>query len=222
MTVIAEELSKDRGSKSGSRTGQGWCIPRTIDNFGGKLMSQQVWCWGRDVECEAGNLLMHFGFEQHRDTEDYERSTCYRLDQDDIHVCLWAWGMFFGSRDLGGLLLDRFDFCPTWAPIESLSLNLHWPDELPSFTRPKGKLQWLRARKLWKRALSWIADYEAWIDELVTPEYRQECVETWLRPHVKADEMVAAWRFLSRQLWADTRSVSKQLNQFKIRTTRPR
>ena len=41
-----------------------------------------------------------------------DRSTCYRLDQDQLHVSLWGFGMFFGRRELGGLYLDRFDFRP--------------------------------------------------------------------------------------------------------------
>ena len=39
---------------SGSRKDQGWCVPKPIQSFGGKLMTQQVWCWGRDVECDEG------------------------------------------------------------------------------------------------------------------------------------------------------------------------
>ena len=92
-------------------------------------MEQQVWCWGRDVECRDGNLLMKFGFERYRDNDSDFRSTCYRFDQDTLHVCLWGFGMFFGSRELGGLYLDRFDFRPAWAPVESLSLAIHWPEE---------------------------------------------------------------------------------------------
>ncbi len=114
-----------------TRAGQGWCMPRPVRRFGGRLMEQQVWCWGRDVEYPDGNLLMQYGFERHRDSDTADRSTCYRLDHDDLHICLWGFGMFFGSRELGGLYLDRFDFCPTWAPVESLSSQIHWPDELP-------------------------------------------------------------------------------------------
>lgn len=164
-------------------------------------MEQQVWCWGRDVEFADGNLLMRFGFERHRDRHTEDRSTCYRLDDDQLHVSLWGFGMFFGLRELGGLYLDRFEFCPKWAPVESLSLAIHWPDELPVFARPQGKPQWQRARELWKSSQLWIADYETWVRTNVGPAYRRECVKTWLRPFVRAEKMAAAWRFLSRQRW---------------------
>ncbi|MEM8678217.1 MAG: hypothetical protein AAGF97_02575 [Planctomycetota bacterium] len=178
-------------------------MPRTVRRFGGKLMEQQVWCWGRDVERPDGNLLMRFGFERHRDNDTDARSTCYRLDRDDVHLCLWGFGMFFGRRELGGLYLDRFDFCPRWAPIESLALAIHWPDELPPFARPRGAMQWQRAHELWRSSLRWIADYETWVRDHAGAAYRCECVATWLRPFVPAEKMATAWRFLSQQGWHD-------------------
>ena len=184
-----------------ARTGQGWCMPRSVRRFGGRLMEQQVWCWGRDVQHPDGNLLVGFGFERHRDRCTDDPSTCYRLDRDQLHVCLWDFGMFFGLRELGGLYLDRFDFCPEWAPVEALSLAIHWPDELPVFARPQGKSQWQRARQLWKSTLLWIANYESWVRSTLGLAYRRECVEMWLRPFVRAEKTVAAWRFLSRQRW---------------------
>ncbi len=200
-----------------ARAGQGWCMPRPVRRFGGKLMEQQVWCWGRDIEHPNGNLLMRFGFQQHRDCSPDDRSTCYRLDQNHLHVSLWGFGMFFGRRDLGGLYLDRFHFCPKWAPVESLSLAIHWPGELPVFARPQGRSQWQRARKLWKSLLLWMANYESWVRSTVGLTYRRECVEIWLRPFVRAEKMSAAWRFLSRQGWEhQNQSLSQTLKQYTI------
>lgn len=198
MTNVVPEK---KNLRKPARSGQGWCLPRPIRTFGGKLMEQQLWCWGRDIEYPDGNLLMRFGIERRRDPTPAKRSTCYRLDRDDLHVCLWGFGMFFGRRDLGGLYLDRFEFCPKWAPVESLSLSIHWPDELPVFARPRGRDQWQRARKLWKAMLIWIADYETSVRQGAGIEYRRECVEDWLRPIVSAQHIPAAWRFLSRRGW---------------------
>ncbi len=198
---MAESASARHHPPTPARTGQGWCMPQPIRRFGGRLMEQQVWCWGRDVEHPDGNLLVDFGFERHRERCTDDPSTCYRLDQDQLHVSLWGFGMFFGLRELGGLYLDRFDFCPEWAPVEALSLAIHWPDELPVFARPQGKSQWQRARQLWKSTLLWIANYESWVRSTVGLAYRRECVANWLRPFVRAEKTAAAWRFLSRQGW---------------------
>ncbi len=193
--------SSPANNHSPTRKGQGWCMPRTVRTFGAKLLAQQLWCWGRDIEYSNGNLLMRFGFERHRDRETEDRSTCYRLDRERLHVSLWGFGMFFGRRELGGLFLDRFGFCPDWAPIESLALAIHWPDELPVFARPHGQEQWRRARELWESMLLWIADYEKWVFDTAGIAYRRACVASWLRPFVRADRMSTAWRFLSRRGW---------------------
>ena len=176
-------------------------------------MEQQVWCWGRDIEHSGGNLLIDFGFQRHRDRGVNDRSTCYRLDGDRLHVSLWGFGMFFGNRKFGGLYLDRFDFCPRWAPVESLSLTIHWPEELPAFARTQGSLQWQYAHRLWKSSLHWSASYESWVRSTVGLGYRRECVAMWLRPFVRAEKMSAAWRFLSRQEWKQRDQPVTQLLQ---------
>lgn len=200
-----------------TRAGQGWCMPRPARRFGGRLMEQQVWCWGRDVVYPDGNLLMRFGFERHRDRSSADRSTCYRLDRDQLHVSLWGFGMFFGCRELGGLYLNRFEFCPNWAPVESLALGIHWPDELPIFARPRGALQWQRAHKLWKFSQLWIANYEAWVLATAGLDYRRDCVEDWLRPFVRAERTAPAWRFLSRRGWEHRdQPLTQSLKQYTI------
>ena len=176
-------------------------MPQTIRRVGEKLLAQQLWCWGRDIERADGNLLLHFGFQRHRDRETADRSTCYRLDLDDLHVALWGFGMFFGKRELGGLYLGRFGFCPEWAPIESLSSAIHWPDELPIFSRPFGVEQWRDARELWENMLLWIAQYEKWVLGNPGIHYRRRCVKSWLRPFVPADRVAQAWRFIGRRGW---------------------
>ena len=181
----------------------GWCMPAVACRFGQRLMSQQAWCWGRDIKFPQRNLLMRYGFQRHRDPLGRERATCYRLDRNDCHVALWGFGMFYGERRLGGLFLDRFDIRPAWAPVESLSLAIHWPSELPTFSRPRNGPEWCRARCLWQRALRWIARYEIWIRNEVGLAYRQDCVNTWLRPFVPAGKIIPAWRFLSRRPWEE-------------------
>lgn len=184
-----------------SRAGQGWGLPQPVVRFGQKLTEQQLWCWGRDIDFANGNLLVEYGFDQCRDTAQVDGSTCYRLDHDRFHVALWGFGAFFGSRDVGGLFFDRFEFRPKWAPIESLSHAIHWPADLPAFERPQGRLQWQWAHQLWKLATGWIATYETWVRRAVGLEYRRECVATWLRPFVRADKVSAAWRFLGQRGW---------------------
>ncbi|MFO0915800.1 MAG: hypothetical protein U0795_22765 [Pirellulales bacterium] len=183
---------------------QGWCLSRPVLRFGEQLMSQQEWCWGRDVKYPGGNLLMEYGFERHRDTSGKARSTCYRMQHDAGQIALWGFGMFFGHRKNGGVFLRRYDFRPLWGPIESLSLGIHWPQELPVFRRPSDRKQWCCAQAAWASALRWIAQYETWVHRVCGSDYRRECVAEWLRPFVTADKMAAAWKYLGRREWERT------------------
>ena len=209
MSAPAKTGRKARGG----RAGQGWCMPRLVQDFGLELLAQQLWCWGRDIVHPDGNLLVEFGFERHRYSGKSERTTCYRLDDGELHICLW--GMFFGRRELGGLYLGRLDFCPTWAPIESLSAAIHRIADLPSFVRPRGREQWQCARTLWTSQQKWIADYELWITDITGVEHREECVDSWMRPFVGAERMSPAWQFLSQRGWeGNGRSVMKSLKEY--------
>lgn len=190
-------------------------MPRTVCSFGVELTGQQLWCWGQDIEYPDGNLLMQFGFNQHRDQAKLKRSTYYQFDDEELHICMWGFGMFFWRRDLGGLFLGRLDFFPKWAPLESLPLGIHKFADLPSFGRPSGREQWLCARKLWQSLLQWIARYERWLLTTVGIQYRRECVESWLRPIVRADQMARAWQFLSRRQWERSKQpVSQALSRY--------
>ncbi|MCR9201384.1 MAG: hypothetical protein NXI04_22295 [Planctomycetaceae bacterium] len=193
--------SSGRKGPAGNRSGQGWCLPRTVQNFGLKLTAQQLWCWGQDIERRDGNLLMQYGMTQQRYAGRDERSTCYRLDDGQTVVCLWGFGLFFGQQDVGGLYLGRFDFCPQWTDTAALSQAVHRSADLPTLGRPRGRQQWESAHRLWRNLQLWIADYELWVRGEAGAVWRQACVKSWMRPFVRCGQMAAAWRFLARRGW---------------------
>lgn len=199
-----------------TRLGQGWCLPSTIRKFGSNLLAQQIWCWGQDIEHPDDNLLTQFGFQRHRDHEN-NRSSCYRLDQGSLHIALWGFGLFFGAKDQGGLYLGRFEFDPVWSPLEQIPGSIHWPDDLPEFCRPSGSDQWKNARQLLSSLSNWIADYEEWVAQTIDIDYRKRCVESWLRPFVKAEQMSQAWGFLGQRSWESSdEAIGHLLKSFTI------
>jgi hypothetical protein len=180
----------------------GWHLPAAVAKFGERLFDQQLWCWGRDIEQTAGNLLLDYGFRrQPPPPRDAERSTCYRFDAPSRHIALWGFGMFYGQRRYGGLYLGRALFRPAWSPVESLSSGIHWPDDLPFFGRPKAERTWIAAHRLFASLCQWIASYERWVRRRAGTAYRQSCVASWLRPWVRGECMATAWHALARRLW---------------------
>lgn len=182
---------------------RGWCFPRPVQRFADKLLTQQVWCWGRDIEYVGGNLLIRYGCVRHRPPRAARQSgsTCYRLDDGQRHLALWGFGLFYGERRLGGLYVNRFRFQPVWSAVESLSLGIHWSDDLPPFARPSGSGQWERAHRLCRNMMEWIAGYERWVRREAGLDYRNECIAEWLHPFVAADQVPAAWRVLGGRIW---------------------
>jgi len=186
---------------------RGWCFPSVIRSFGENLLGQQLWCWGRDIKHKEGNLLMRYGFQRHRQPsiDDREGSSCYRLDADSRHIALWGFGVFFGVRRLGGIFLSRFGFEPGWANVESISLGIRWPEELPVFGRPRQSGQWDRAHRLCREALRWISTYETWVQRTAGREFRERCVSEWMRPVVVAEKMASSWGLLRDRPWDEPR-----------------
>lgn len=183
---------------------RGWCYPRVIRRFGEALLGQQLWCWGRDIEHQPENLLLRYGFARHRDrVNQTARSTCYRLDDNDMHLALWGFGMFYGRRQLGGIFVSRFDFLPKWGRIESLALGIHFPDQLPPLGRPSTGDEWRNAHALYRKLMLWIAQYERWVIDQVGLVYRDQCVARWLNPFLDARQMSAAWTGLARRGWGN-------------------
>ena len=186
--------------RAGRLPRRGWCYPRPVRRFAERLFGQQLWCWGRDIQFPAGNLLIRYGFSRHRE-RGVDGSTCYRLDSGSRHIALWGFGIWYGRRELGGIYLDRFRFVPRWGNFESLALGIHWPKDLPPCGRPHGPRQWKCAHRLCREMLAWIASYERWVQREAGLDYRRQCVATWLRPLIAAQRMPAAWRLLQRRCW---------------------
>lgn len=179
----------------------GWCHPQPVRRFAERMLGQQLWCWGRDIKFEGGNLLMQYGFRRHRAGAGKAGSTCYRFDSDSRHICLWGFGIFFGLRESGGLYVSRFDYRPLWANLESLALGIHRAADLPPFSRPRNRGEWRRAHRVFRAMLAWIASYEGWVIREAGQVYRRQCVRDWLYPVVRGDRMPAAWRALRGRGW---------------------
>jgi len=189
-------------SPAESSVRQGWCYPPPVKRFATKLLDQQLWCWGRDISSPDGNLLIEQGFQRHRQPDAGAKGcTCYRLDDDARHVALWGFGIFYGERELGGLLIRRFGFTPEWLGVESLALGIHSAQALPPFSRPSGADEWRRAHRLCAHLVEWIAGYERAILDSQGPAYREACIRDWLRPFTLADRTAHAWQSLKSRRW---------------------
>ena len=103
-----------------------------------KLLSQQVWCWGRDIERIEGNWLMEIGFERTEPTFRCENcDSIYSLElSNGKRVILRAFGVFYGNDQKEGIYLPRYEFLPKYLRQFNI-INLPWEkNDLPELHFP--------------------------------------------------------------------------------------
>lgn len=179
-----------------------------IVKFAVGLLSQQLWCWGRDIVRPAGNWLLEIGFDRIKPPAKREGcSSVYTLElPNERRVVLRGFGAFYGDNQRGGVFLPRYEFgprytthakleCPPWS-IEDLPPNLTCPTDS----------QRTACRSLTLDLIDWIGNYEETIVDQLGIEYRRSSMVKWdngKRPIVTAAEMPSAWRSLGLAIAAN-------------------
>ena len=164
------------------------------------LLSQQIWCWGRDILRPEGNWLLEIGFERFEPPADRERcSSVYTLELPlNRRVVLRGFGVFYGDDSLGGIFLPRFEFGPSFAKTSKLEC-LPWSIvELPTFSAPNNS-QRNACAAMTSDLIDWIRSYEETVVRRLGIDYRQSTLHSWdsgNRSIIPAEEMASAWRSL--------------------------
>ncbi len=163
------------------------------------LLNQQIWCWGRDIECSGGNLLVQYGFQRIEKPAHSHAASLYRLDMSPTaRVVLRGFGVFYGEDGRGGLFLRRDSFAPQLTPKGDLSKPAWTIDDLPRFATPR-PVDVPRCQRLLLEVVNWIREYEVWVGEQAGIAYRRKTLVPWNAKHktvVCAEEMAGAWRML--------------------------
>ena len=163
------------------------------------LLNQQIWCWGRDIECSDGNLLVRHGLQRVERPAGSDAASLYRLDlSPSLRVILRGFGVFCGDDRWGGVFLRRFDFAPQLAPEPDLSRPPWSVQDLPPLVSPRAD-QVPCCQRLLLTLIDWIRQYEVWIAKQVGIAYRTETLLDWNTKHgtvVPAEEISFAWRML--------------------------
>jgi hypothetical protein len=187
---------------SGANTKR-WRAEVAVDHAAG-LLSQQAWCWGRDVARPEGNWLCEIGFtriEPPADRKDCSSVYSLQLPHDRC-VVLRGFGVFYGDRERGGVFLPRYAFQPRYTTCAMLNYPPWSVHDLPKL-RPPTKSQRNTCASLTLELIDWIRNYEVTIIENLGIEYRRRTLMPWnngKRPFTPAERFASAWRELSLQI----------------------
>ncbi len=168
------------------------------------LLSQQIWCWGRDILRPAGNWLLEIGFTRTEPPADRGRSSSvYTLElPQGRRVLLRGFGVFYGADRLGGVFLPRFEFRPRFTEQTNLYRPPWSQADLPKLSPPDNSER-TACQSLTMGLIDWIAEYEATIAERLGAEYRQATIDAWDNDKhaiMPAEEMACAWRSLGESV----------------------
>ena len=175
------------------------------------LLSQEIWCWGRDILRPEGNWLMEVGFRRIAPPETLkECSSVYSLElPGERVVVLRGFGVFYGDSQLGGVFLPRYEFRPQYTKYSKLE-SLPWLSaDLPELSLPTER-QRASCAALTLDLIDWIRSYEVTIAENLGVEYRRSTLTQWdngERTIILAEDMPREWRLLGMAMAADLQTV---------------
>lgn len=178
------------------------------------LLSQQCWCWGRDILRPEGNWLLEVGFERLEPPEKLKgRGSVYQLLlPDDRQLILRGFGVFFGQLGVGGVFLPRFEFIPRYTKLSKLDSPPWTTDHLPTL-QPLDQGNRSDCARLTHDLVDWFAAYEASVIEWLGVAYRDKTLAEWNDGDnvvVAASEFSAAWRELKHQIGAGLEGLASQ------------
>jgi hypothetical protein len=164
------------------------------------LLSQQLWCWGRDILRPEGNWLLETGFIRIApplEHEDCPSIYTLRLPGERC-VVLQGFGVFYGKSQRGGIFLPRYEFQPRYTTQSTLRVPCWTSKDLSRLQAPLESQQ-SSCMFLTLELIDWIRLYELNVWEQLGVEYRKSTLNEWddgERLVVPAEEMPRMWRWL--------------------------
>lgn len=165
------------------------------------LLHQQMWLFGRDVHCPAGNLLYQYQFShQHADVRG---GSMYTRWEGERQIVLWGWGIWLGQADTGAIFVNRYRAKPQFTAVAALTETIHREEALPRLVyRVGSEAQAQAMRQLWADLLHWLAGYEAWVLAEYGRSWRQSALKPFNHAVTKlaaVDQLAAQWHTLAEQ-----------------------
>ena len=177
---------------------------KTLISRAVKLLSQQVWCWGRDIERIEGNWLMEIGFERSEPT--FRGDNCdsiYSLElSNGKRVILRGFGVFYGNDQKEGIYLPRYEFLPKY--LRRLNIkNIPWEkNDLPELYFPNNS-EVSNCVRLVTELVNWIRTYEENVANILGLDYRKSTLCGWQKiigSIIPAEDMISEWNFLETKI----------------------
>lgn len=156
------------------------------------LMDQQLWCWGRDIEHPAGNLLLDYGFTRVRPPEGQKACSQYSLALGDARTLrLWGYGIALVTQ-IDCCYFSRAAFSP--ALLKGvLPAAIFSTDDLPPLKYSLNMAEKQRCHGYFAAVLHEITAYESWLEERIDAQYRESILSHRKHGIARHRETVHEW-----------------------------
>ncbi len=148
-------------------------------HHGQLLFDRQMWCWGRDVRCPVGNLLIEYGCRKDPTPDPRRAASRYHAElTDGATLSIWAFGLLY-RFEAEQVFLRRSDFRPQLVPSGTDWSAVWRSTELPLLTRPVNPAQQEQALGALRAMIRWMAAYESWVLAYAGAEWRSSVLAAW-------------------------------------------
>ena len=169
-------------------------------NLGISLLSQQIWCWGKDILRDEGNWLIDEGFNVINAPEDFKNArNIYWLDlPGGKRIILRGFGIVYSDSRYGSIFVHRFKLLPKYSVSPELDI-LPWNTScLEGFDQPVGIEKQFCSIML-TDLIDWIIGYEQKLTAKLGIDYRKSTIKQWdngKRCIIDAEDIVLEWKKL--------------------------
>ena len=143
-----------------------------LRKFPSRLMHQQLYLMGRDIDSRHGNLLQLFGAKRTESPYEGVPSLYQFTLSRKSRICFRGFGVFVGDDRVGGIFVDRYMATPAWTANAKFQPIAWIPKDLKRLRQPRNPTDLRRANRLYQELVTWFIDYENWIRTKFTRRYR--------------------------------------------------
>jgi len=159
------------------------------------LMDQQLWCWGRDIEHDAGNLLLDYGFTRIRPPVGQKACSQYTLALgDESALRVWGYGIALVTPE-ECCYFSRAAFIPALLKSK-LGTAIFSCDDLPPLKYALSMAEKLRCQDYLANVLRELGVYETWVEARLGEEYREQILSNRKHGIARHRETVREWAAL--------------------------
>lgn len=169
-------------------------LPMDLRRDAERLFDLSLWCLGRDVMCQEGNLLLRRGLTRERPPEGQPGNTTYTASLPRGGALkLWGFGLLCDDCE-EAVYFSRDGFTPRLVKVAEVRWPVFQAAGLGAMSEPRTFQERSATRLAVVTVAEWFARHEEWVAAEVGSQWRHTCLaERRKAAPVRAEELAESW-----------------------------